>query len=86
MQTCILGHSGLNVSALGLGCMSMSFGDGPPGDTREMIALLRAAVERGQTFFDTAEVYGPDTNDRRSSRDSLDPNALDIIQAHLPLI
>ncbi len=51
------------VSALGLGCMSMSFGYGPAGDTQEMIALLRAAVERGVTLFDTAEVYGPYTNE-----------------------
>ncbi|CAK0767704.1 pyridoxine 4-dehydrogenase [uncultured Gammaproteobacteria bacterium] len=58
-----LGNSGLEVSALGLGCMGMSFGYGPAGDTREMILLLRSAVERGVTFFDTAEVYGPFTNE-----------------------
>jgi aryl-alcohol dehydrogenase-like predicted oxidoreductase len=58
-----LGKSNLEVSALGLGCMSMSFGYGPPGDTQEMIALIRAAVDRGVTFFDTAEVYGPFTNE-----------------------
>src|SRR5256886_4293957 len=58
-----LGRSGLEVSAIGLGCMGMSFGDGPPKDKHEMIALLRAAVERGVTFFDTAEVYGPFTNE-----------------------
>src|SRR4051812_22792584 len=58
-----LGRSGLEVSALGLGCMGMSFSYGPPKDTREMTALLHAAVERGITFFDTAEVYGPFTNE-----------------------
>src|SRR5512141_1922691 len=58
-----LGKSGLEVSALGLGCMGMSFGLGPAGDKKEMIALIRAAVERGVTFFDTAEVYGPFTNE-----------------------
>jgi aryl-alcohol dehydrogenase-like predicted oxidoreductase len=58
-----LGKSGLEVSAMGLGCMGMSFGYGPPKDKQEMIALLRAAVERGVTFFDTAEVYGPFTNE-----------------------
>jgi aryl-alcohol dehydrogenase-like predicted oxidoreductase len=58
-----LGKSGLEVSALGLGCMGMSFAYGPPADRREMTALLRAAVERGVTFFDTAEVYGPFTNE-----------------------
>lgn len=58
-----LGKSGLEVSAIGLGCMGMSFGYGPAKDKREMIALLRAAVERGVTFFDTAEVYGPFTNE-----------------------
>jgi aryl-alcohol dehydrogenase-like predicted oxidoreductase len=58
-----LGKSGLEVSAMGLGCMGMSFGYGPPKDKLEMIALLRAAVERGVTFFDTAEVYGPFTNE-----------------------
>ena len=58
-----LGMSGLEVSAIGLGCMGMSFGYGPPKDKQEMIALLRGAVERGVTFFDTAEVYGPFTNE-----------------------
>jgi aryl-alcohol dehydrogenase-like predicted oxidoreductase len=62
MQTRRLG-SNLEVSALGLGCMGMSFGYGPAGDTRDMIALLRAAVDRGITFFDTAEAYGPFTNE-----------------------
>jgi aryl-alcohol dehydrogenase-like predicted oxidoreductase len=58
-----LGKSGLEVSAIGLGCMGMSFGYGPPKDKQEMISLLRAAVERGVTFFDTAEVYGPFANE-----------------------
>src|SRR5580765_601210 len=58
-----LGKSGLEVSALGLGCMGMSFGYGPPADKQEMISLLRSAVDRGVTFFDTAEVYGPFTNE-----------------------
>jgi aryl-alcohol dehydrogenase-like predicted oxidoreductase len=63
MQKRKLGKSGLEVSALGLGCMGMSFSYGPPKDKQEMTALLRAAVERGITFFDTAEVYGPFTNE-----------------------
>lgn len=63
MQKRILGKDGLEVSALGLGCMGMSFSYGPPADKQEMISLLRAAVERGVTFFDTAEVYGPFTNE-----------------------
>src|SRR5215470_19132256 len=58
-----LGKSGLEVSTIGLGCMGMSFGYGPPKDKQEMILLLRAAVERGITFFDTAEVYGPFINE-----------------------
>jgi aryl-alcohol dehydrogenase-like predicted oxidoreductase len=58
-----LGKSGLEVSAIGLGCMGMSFGYGPPKDKKEMISLLHTAVERGVTFFDTAEVYGPFTNE-----------------------
>src|SRR5438445_10362938 len=63
MQKRKLGNSGLEVSALGLGCMGMSFGYGPAGDKQEMISVIRAAVERGVTFFDTAEVYGPFTNE-----------------------
>ena len=63
MQKRKLGKSGLEVSALGLGCMGMSFSYGPPKDKPEMTSLLRAAVERGITFFDTAEVYGPFTNE-----------------------
>ena len=58
-----LGKSGLEVSALGLGCMGMSFGYGPAGDKQEMIAVIRGAVAHGVTFFDTAEVYGPFTNE-----------------------
>jgi aryl-alcohol dehydrogenase-like predicted oxidoreductase len=63
MQKRKLGKSGLEVSALGLGCMGMSFSYGPPKDKKEMTDLLHAAVERGITFFDTAEVYGPFTNE-----------------------
>jgi aryl-alcohol dehydrogenase-like predicted oxidoreductase len=63
MQKRTLGKSGLEVSALGLGCMGMSFSYGPPKDKQEMIRVLRGAVERGVTFFDTAEVYGPYTNE-----------------------
>ena len=63
MQKRKLGNSNLEVSAIGLGCMGMSFSYGPPKDKQEMISLLRAAVERGVTFFDTAEVYGPFTNE-----------------------
>ena len=63
MQTRTLGSSNLKVSALGLGCMGMSFGYGPAKDTQEMVALLRSAVERGTTFFDTAEAYGPYINE-----------------------
>jgi len=63
MKTRQLGRSTLEVSALGLGCMSMSFGYGPAGDKKDMIALMRSAVERGVTLFDTAEAYGPFTNE-----------------------
>ena len=63
MQKRRLGKSNLEVSAIGLGCMGMSFGYGPPADKKEMIALIRAAVELGVTFFDTAEVYGPFANE-----------------------
>jgi aryl-alcohol dehydrogenase-like predicted oxidoreductase len=63
MQKRKLGNSGLEVSALGLGCMGMSFGYGPAGEPQEMISVIRAAVERGVNFFDTAEVYGPFTNE-----------------------
>jgi len=63
MKKRLLGKSGLEVSALGLGCMGMSFSYGPAHDKKEMISLIRKAVERGVTFFDTAEVYGPYINE-----------------------
>ena len=63
MQKRKLGKSGLEVSALGLGCMGMSFGYGPASDKREMISLIRSAVDQGVTFFDTAEIYGPFANE-----------------------
>jgi aryl-alcohol dehydrogenase-like predicted oxidoreductase len=63
MQKRKLGKRNLEVSALGLGCMGMSFSYGPPGDKQEMISLIRSAVDRGITFFDTAEVYSPFTNE-----------------------
>ena len=63
MQKRKLGNSNLQISALGLGCMRMSYGDSPVGDRQEMISFLHAAVDRGITFFDTAEVYGPFTNE-----------------------
>ena len=62
MEKRTLGKSGLEVSALGLGCMGLSFGYGPATDTGEAIKLIRAAVEKGVTFFDTAEAYGPFAN------------------------
>ena len=63
MQKRILGNSGLEVSALGLGCMGLSYGYGPATDRKEAIALIRKAYELGVTFFDTAEVYGPLINE-----------------------
>src|SRR6202162_5667008 len=63
MQKRKLGKSNLEVSAIGLGCMGMSFGYGPPKDKQEMISVIRSAVELGVTFFDTAEVYGPFVNE-----------------------
>jgi len=63
MQKRKLGNSNLEVSAMGLGCMGMSFGYGPAADKKEMISLIRSAVARGVTFFDTAEVYGHFTNE-----------------------
>jgi aryl-alcohol dehydrogenase-like predicted oxidoreductase len=63
MQKRKLGKGNLEVSAIGLGCMGMSFSCGPPKDKQEMTTLLRAAVDRGITFFDTAEVYGPFINE-----------------------
>lgn len=64
MQTRKLGREGLEVSALGLGCMGLSFGYGPATDKRQAIDLIRAAVDEGVTFFDTTEIYGPFTNSR----------------------
>jgi len=63
MQKRKLGKSNLEVSAIGLGCMGMSFGDVPAKDKQEMITVIRGAFDRGVTFFDTAEVYGPFTNE-----------------------
>src|ERR1700712_5284863 len=63
MKTRKLGNSGLEVSALGLGCMGLSFGYGPAAETKDAIKLLHAAVENGVTFFDTAEAYGPFVNE-----------------------
>ena len=63
MQKRKLGNSHLEVSAIGLGCMGMSFGYGPAADKKEMVSLIRSAVEQGVTFFDTAEVYGAYTNE-----------------------
>src|SRR4029450_11419825 len=63
MQTRKLGKSNLEVSVIGLGCMGMTFGYGPAKDRQDMIAVLRGAVDRGVTFFDTAQVYGPFTNE-----------------------
>ena len=63
MKTRVLGKRGLEVSAMGLGCMRMSFGDAPIGSKEEMVQFVHQAVERGVTFFDTAEVYGPFTNE-----------------------
>ena len=67
MQKRKLGNSGLEVSAFGLGCMGMSANYGPAADKQEMIALIRAAVERGVTLFDTAEAYGPFVNEEIAS-------------------
>lgn len=64
MHKCTLGNSSLQVSALGLGCKGLSHGDGPATDTQQAIALIRSAVDRGVTFFDTAEVYGPYLNEQ----------------------
>src|SRR5689334_20229557 len=63
MKQRALGRSGLEVSALGLGCMGLSHGYGPATDRRDAVALIRAAVERGVTFFDTAQIYGPFVNE-----------------------
>src|SRR5437773_6005235 len=70
MQKRKLGKSNLEVSAIGLGCMGMSFGYGPAKNKNEMMSLIRAAVERGITFFDTAEVYGPRSEEHTSELQS----------------
>src|ERR1700719_1977342 len=81
MQKRKLGKSNpLEVSAIGLGCMGMSFSYGPPKDKQEMIALLRKAVELGVTFFDTAEVYGPFTNEELVG-EALEPFRKDVVIA-----
>src|SRR3954464_1276794 len=80
MQKRKLGNSNLEVSALGLGCMGLSFGYGPATDKREAISLIRAAVERGVTFFDTAEVYGPLTNEEVVG-EALEPFRGDVVVA-----
>lgn len=80
MQKRKLGNSGLEVSALGLGCMGMSWSYGPPKDKQEMIALLRAAVDRGVTFFDTAEVYGPFQNEELLG-EALEPFKGEVVMA-----
>ena len=80
MQTRTLGNSGLTVSALGLGCMGMNHHRGPAPDRKEMIALIRAAVERGVTFFDTAEIYGPFTNEELVG-EALEPFRKDVVIA-----
>lgn len=77
MQTRQLGKSGLDVSAIGLGCMGMSFGYGQAKDKKEMIGLIRSAVEMGVTFFDTAEVYGPFTNEKLVG-EALEPFKYDV--------
>ena len=71
MQERKLGKSNLEVSAIGLGCMGMSYGYGPAADKQEMIALIREAVELGVTLFDTAQAYGPFTNEELVVRRSL---------------
>jgi aryl-alcohol dehydrogenase-like predicted oxidoreductase len=80
MQTRKLGNSGLTVSAIGLGCMGLNYNRGPAPDRKEMIALVRAAVERGVTFFDTAEVYGPFTNEELVG-EALEPFPNDVVIA-----
>jgi aryl-alcohol dehydrogenase-like predicted oxidoreductase len=80
MRTRKLGNSGLEVSAIGLGCMGMNHHRGPAPDRKEMIALIRAAVERGVTFFDTAEVYGPFTNEELVG-EALEPMQQDVVIA-----
>jgi aryl-alcohol dehydrogenase-like predicted oxidoreductase len=80
MQKRKLGKSGLEVSAIGFGCMGLNYHRGPAPDRREAIALVRAAVERGVTFFDTAEVYGPFTNEDLVG-EALEPFRKDVVIA-----
>lgn len=80
MKTRKLGNSGLEVSALGMGCMNLSFGTGPAADINDGVATIRAAVERGITFFDTAEGYGPYTNEKLVG-EALEPFRKDVIIA-----
>jgi aryl-alcohol dehydrogenase-like predicted oxidoreductase len=80
MQTRTLGHSGLTVSAIGLGCIGLNYHRGPAPDRKEMVVLVGAAVERGVTFFDTAEVYGPFTNEELVG-EALEPFGKNIVIA-----
>jgi len=80
MQTCKLGNNGLTVSVIGLGCMGLNYHRGPAPERKEMMALVRAAVERGVTFFDTAEVYGPFTNEELVG-EALEPFQKDVVIA-----
>src|SRR6266568_8494002 len=80
MQMRKVGDSGLTVSAIGLGCMGLNYHRGPAPERHEMIALVRAAVERGVTFFDTAEVYGPFTNEELVG-EALEPLRKDVVIA-----
>ena len=77
-----LGKSGLKISALGLGCMGMSHGYGAAADKKEMIGLIHQAIEQGITFFDTAEVYGPYTNEELVG-EALEPYRKEIGRAHV---
>lgn len=80
MPTRELGSQGLTVSAIGLGCMGLNYHRGPAPDRKELIALIRAAVERGVSFFDTAEVYGPFTNEELVG-EALEPFRKDVVIA-----
>ena len=80
MQTRKLGLNGITVSAIGLGCMGLNYHRGPAPDRKEMIALVRAAAKRGVTFFDTAEVYGPFTNEELVG-EALEPFRKDVVVA-----
>ena len=82
MKTRKLGNSGLEVSALGLGCMGMSFAYGAIPDKKEMIALIRKAVENGVNFFDTAQIYGPFTNEELVG-EALAPFRKEVVMDHL---